>query len=70
VIGDYRDTLPADTAQRLKEDARTCLDDDFYLILEDVDRVCLSKRKSTDKGYARFLDVVIRRLKRLTSLHT
>ncbi len=74
----FSDSVSPDALQSLKEDARTCLGDAFYLRLEDVENIYCRAKAEDDGGgaaqrqqqqFARFLDVVIRRLKRLTSLH-
>ncbi len=62
----FPEAVSLDTLQSLREDVRVCFNDAFYLKLEDVEKVYSQRR---DAQFARFFDVIIRRLKRLTSLH-
>jgi len=60
------DSIRVEALQTLKEDVKSCFNGAFYLKLEEVETVYSQKR---DPKFARFFDVIIRRLKRLTSVH-
>ena len=60
-------TLSVESLERLKEEVRSCFSEAFYARLEDAERI---SNAGNSESYARFLDVLIRRLRRLSSLHT
>ncbi len=62
----FPDSVSSESLQSLREDVRVCFGDAFYLRLEDAEKVL---RGSAEDEFATFFDVVIRRLKRITSLH-
>jgi len=58
------DALRPETLQTLKDDARACFNGAFFMRLEEAEASILG-----DGGKSKFFDVVIRRLKRVTSIH-
>ncbi len=65
------ESLSLDALQSLKEDVRACFTDAFYLRLEDVEQLYKDRgnRQQQQQQLDRFLDVIIRRLRRITSIH-
>lgn len=66
VARESTDFLSPDVIQKLKHDIRTSFGDVFFALLEDVVKVERNKTRNTSF----FLDVMSRRLKRISSLHS
>ncbi len=58
--------VPVEAVRTLKEETRSCFSESFYVKLEDVEKIYSQPREG---NFDRFLDVVIRRLKRISSVH-